>query len=134
MNQLAKFVKKNEDRVWALFFFAVAAFFSYSPMIAPDVRFEMVIASAAAGVGSAYGVPGLLLAFAKGHSDSIGELTNDLINAVEKATGKNIVPNDIQTALISAEKNALQSLKVSASVMDKLAELERKVNDLMPRG
>lgn len=128
----------DDKEVWVTVFFVIlAAFFSYSSFVAPQYRDEMVLGAIAGAVASATGVRGVLLAFASNHSDTVVELLNQAINALEKATGKNIIPDDEQALAMAFFKKELGKLKEKAETKEALAELqriERQVNDLFPRG
>lgn len=124
----------DTDTWLTVLFFALAGFFSYSSWVSPAYRDEMVIATIAAAVANATGVRGVLLAYAKSHAETVVELLDEGVNAVEHVAGVNLVNDDLQAILRGAILKELQALKVDSDTNERLAKLERQINDLLPRG
>lgn len=128
----------DDTDLWiALVFAAAAAFFSYSSWVAPAYRDEMVLASIAGTVASATGIRGVLLAFAASHATTLVKLVDKSIDAVEKAAGVNLVPDDLQSLGLQALLKVLQDLKNNAATIEAVSELqavEDKIKALWPKG
>lgn len=128
----------DDTDLWITIVFAAsAAFFSYSSWVAPAYRDEMVLASIAGTVASATGIRGVLLAFAASHATTLVKLVDKSIDAVEKAAGVNLVPDDLQSLGLQALLKVLQDLKNNAATIEAVSELqavEDKIKALWPKG
>jgi len=130
-NPLYKFLSSHTDTVLAIVIFTVAVFFSYSSWVAPDFRNELVFSLFGLGVVVGTGVRAAILAWAKGHADTVASLANQGINAAEKAIGRNLVPDDVQALIINTFRSELKGLDVSPEVAAKLADVENKIRGLL---
>lgn len=124
-------VLDDSDTWLAAFFFAVAAFASYTQLIAPEFRSEAVLGCLAAAVASATGVRGVLLAFAYKHANAIAGVLDSTINQVEGHVGVNFLDDNLQALIINTIRKELGSAKVDAETQRKIADLEAKIAQLM---
>jgi hypothetical protein len=126
-------VLDDSDTWLAAFFFAVAAFASYTQLIAPEFRSEAVLGALAAAVASATGVRGVLLAYAQKHAATIVGVLDDTVNYIEHEAGVNFVNDDLQRLIASTIRKELAGAKVDSETQRKLEELERKIASLMSK-
>ncbi len=126
-------VLDDSDTWLAAFFFAVAAFASYTQLIAPEFRSEAVLGALAAAVASATGVRGVLLAYAQKHAATIVGVLDDTVNYIEHEAGVNFVNDDLQRLIASTIRKELAEAKVDSETQRKLEELERKIASLMSK-
>jgi hypothetical protein len=126
-------VLEDSDTWLAAFFFAVAAFASYTQLIAPEFRSEAVLGALAAAVASATGVRGVLLAYAQKHAATIVGVLDDTVNYIEHEAGVNFVNDDLQRLIASTIRKELAEAKVDSETQRKLEDLERKIASLMSK-